>query len=176
MSHVSEGLELLGRAATEGLIDLVVTERAQQAPAWTGPADYAELLAVHGSLSCHRDYAGRTPRFAVLDEKGFVALNRDLVHQQRFGLSTDHFVGFAEAGDDAAWCFDVTTPDYPVYYVHREEPRSRHRNTGEWENPADSTPDFPSFTAWFTAMCEAFSSPHPPRWFPYLGEPGLSFP
>ncbi|WNV86605.1 hypothetical protein [Umezawaea sp. Da 62-37] len=176
MSHVPEGLELLHRAAGDGLIDLVVTERAHPAPSWTGPPDYAELLTVHGSLSCHRDYAGRTPRFAVLDEKGFVALNRELVHQERFGLSTAHLIGFAEAGDDAAWCFDVTVPEYPVYYVHREEPRARRTDTGEWENPADAVVDFPSFDAWFAAMCEAFASDHPPRWFPYLGEPGLSFP
>jgi hypothetical protein len=173
MGHLREVLDLLHRAASDGRIDLVVTERSSRTP--VGPPEYAALLAEHGSLSCHREFAGVTLRFAVVDEKGVEALNGDLVHPPRAGLSTSHLLAFAEAGDDAAWCFDLTGATFPVYYVHRAEPKARRADTGEWENPADATPDFASFDTWFTAMGEAFTAAQPPRWFPYLGEPGLTF-
>jgi hypothetical protein len=175
MGHNSEVLDRLRQAAFDGRIDLVVTERAPDARVLVGPPGYTALLAEHGSVSCHREFAGVTLRFVVVDEKGVEALNGDLVHPPRPGMSTAHLLAFAEAGDDAAWCFDITDEACPVYYVHRAEPKARRADTGAWENPADAAPDFPSFDAWFEAMADAFTAAHPPRWFPYLGEPGLTF-
>jgi hypothetical protein len=136
---------------------------------WTAPPSYGALLAVHNSICCHRDY-GHSSAIRRRRRKGFEALNRNLVHGTKdTELSTDHLVGFAEAGEDAAWCFDITAPDengeYPIYYFHREEQRARHRNTGTWGNPADATPDFPTFQAWFEAMTDAFTAAQPPNWF-----------
>ncbi|HEX6341237.1 hypothetical protein [Umezawaea sp.] len=175
MGHISEVIDRLRQAASDGRIDLVVTERAPGAPAPAGPPGYTALLTEVGRVSCHREFAGVTLRFAVVDEKGATALNGELVHPLRDGVSTAHLVAFAEAGDDAAWCFDITDETYPVYYVHRDEPRARLADTGEWENPADAPPDFPSFDAWLDAMADAFTADPPPRWFPYLGQPGLAF-
>ncbi len=175
MGHISEVLDRLHQAALDGRIDLVVTEQAPGSPVLVGPPGYTGLLAEHGTVSCHREFAGVTLRFAVVDEKSAQALNGDLVHPPRADRSTAHLLAFAEAGDDAAWCFDITDETCPVYYVHRDEPKARRADGDEWENPADAAPDFPSFDAWFAAMGEAFTAAHPPRWFPYLGQPGLTF-
>ncbi|MFD9739026.1 hypothetical protein [Umezawaea sp. NPDC059074] len=175
MGHLREVLALLNQAATDGRIDLAVTDRAPCSATPVGPPEYLDLLTEHGSLSVHREFAGETLRFVVVDEKGAAELNRGLVHVRRGALSTAHLLGFAEAGDDAAWCFDITDDAFPVYYVHLQEPKARRVDTGEWENPADATPDFPSFAVWLDVMAAAFTSPQPPRWFPYLGEPGLTF-
>ncbi len=87
-------------------------------------------------------------------------------------LSTNHLVAFASGGnDECAFCFDVTQKgddgEYPVYYHHQDEPRARIRATGEWEDPADATPDFPSFAAWLAWVAEVLDQG---------GEPVSSYP
>jgi hypothetical protein len=184
MSNAREVLGQLYRAARDGRIDLATTapaeEREVNTMMWAAPQSHGALLAMYNSIACRREFAGAELRFVVVDEEGFDELNRNLVHRvDNEELSTYHLVGFAEAGEHAAWCFDITAPDengeYPIYYFHRDEPRARHRTTGDWENPADATPDFPTFEAWFEAMTDAFTAAQPPNWFPYLGQPGLAF-
>lgn len=87
-------------------------------------------------------------------------------------LSTNHLVAFASGGnDECAFCFDVTQRgedgEYPVYYHHQDEPRARIRASGEWEDPADATPDFPSFAAWLAWVVEILDQG---------GEPASSYP
>ncbi|WP_412541692.1 hypothetical protein R8Z50_03800 [Longispora sp. K20-0274] len=152
---------------------------------WSAPPSYRAFLAVHNGLTCTRTVDGVDHEFAVLDEDELVELNADLVHLPEDvsrgddrHLSTNHLVGFAGAGYEAVWCFDVTQPDadgeYPVYYHHQDddEGRTRFADSGEWEFPESATPDYPSFAAWFTAMARAFSAAEPPEWFTELGAPG----
>ena len=78
---------------------------------------------------------------------------------RRTELSTNHLVAFASGGNDqCAFCFDVTQRgadrEYPVYDHYQDEPRARVRASGEWEDPADATPDFPSFAAWLVWVAE----------------------
>ena len=124
----------------------------------------------------------------MVGDDAIAELNSDSVHLPEHvdrgdgrWLSTNHLVGFAlaDADGEAVWCFDVTRPDadgeYPVYYHHADdqEGRARYVEGGDWEEPADSTPDFPTFASWLDAMAGAFTTPEPPSWFGQLGAPGF---
>lgn len=189
----------LRRAASAGVLDLdasgpaspdaVRARETLPAPhsgtvAWSVPPSYRALLAEHNRLRCRREQDGAEGTFVLVDEQELAALNAELVHMPegvsreagRY-LSTDHLVGFAEAGYEAVWCFDVAQPgpdgEYPVYYHHQDEPRARYLADGAWEEEADAVPDFPSFAAWFAAMVAAFTCPQPPAWFAEMGSPTL---
>ena len=151
---------------------------------WSAPPAYRAFLAQHNRLSCRREIRDLQSEFAVVDEKEIVSLNADLVHMPEHVsrdpgryLSTSHLVGFAEAGDEAVWCFDVTQPgsdgEYPVYYHHQDEPRARYAEGGAWEDADDAEPDFPSFAAWLTTMTAAFTAAAPPGWIEDLGSPAM---
>ncbi|WP_040810723.1 SMI1/KNR4 family protein [Nocardia concava] len=187
----------LRRAASAGLLELEGSEpaspeavRARErlvepyfgAVAWAVPPSYRELLAEHNRLRCLREEDER--EFVLVDEAELLGLNAELVHlpegvEREPGrqLSTNHLVGFAEAGYEAVWCFDVTQAnsdgEYPVYYHHQDEPRARYVADDAWEEQADAVPDFPSFSAWFEAMAAAFTAAEPPAWFDELGTPTL---
>ncbi|GCD95967.1 SMI1/KNR4 family protein [Embleya hyalina] len=189
----------LRRAASAGLLDLDgsgpasldavrIRESALEphfgTVAWSVPPSYRALLAEHNRLRCHREDDGGESEFVLVDEEELVELNAESVHMPEGVdrepgqyLSTDHLVGFAEAGYEAVWCFDVTQPgadgEYPVYYHHQDEPRARCLADGAWEEQADVVPDFPSFAAWFEAMAAAFTATQPPSWFAELGTPSL---
>lgn len=152
--------------------------------AWSVPPSYRALLAEHNRLRCRREHDDREHEFVLVDEKELVELNADLVHMPEGvsrepgrHLSTNHLVGFAEAGYEAVWCFDVAQPgedgEYPVYYHHQDEPRARCLADGAWDERADTVPDFPSFAAWFETMAAALTSPRPPAWFDEMGTPAL---
>ncbi|MER7708780.1 hypothetical protein ABTX81_38630 [Kitasatospora sp. NPDC097605] len=199
MAIPSDALPDLRRAASAGLLDLdgsapaspdaVRARETLSAPhvgtlVWSVPPGYRALLAEHNRLSCRRETDDGEREFVLVDEAESADLNADLVHlpegvgrEPGRDLSTSHLVGFAEAGYEAVWCFDVTRPgadgEYPVYYHHQDEPRARHLADGSWEDRADAVPDFPSFTAWLEAMAGAFTAPRPPAWFEELGTPVL---
>jgi hypothetical protein len=147
---------------------------------WTLPPSYRAMLAESDSVYCARDGA----EFRLLGAEEMVEINLDLVHlpegvsrdDERM-LSTNHLVGFASAGHEAVWCFDVTqggaSGEYPVYYHHQDEPRVRFLADGAFEDPADDVPDLPSFGAWLDVMARAFAAPQPPEWFDALGTPGM---
>ncbi|MBH0780524.1 SMI1/KNR4 family protein [Nocardia bovistercoris] len=199
MATPRDALLDLRRAASAGLLDLdgsspasseaVQVRETLPAPhfgtvAWSVPPSYRALLAEHNRLCCQRGDDDRMCEFVLVDEGEFVGLNAELVHMPegvsrepgRY-LSTNHLVGFAEAGYEAVWCFDVSQPgedgEYPVYYHHQDEPRARYLADGAWEEQADSVPDFPSFAAWFEAMAAAFTSEQPPAWLDEMGTPAL---
>ncbi|MFF0634934.1 SMI1/KNR4 family protein [Nocardia sp. NPDC004151] len=199
MATPRDALLDLRRAASAGLLDLDGSDPASSdavqaretllephfgAVAWSVPPSYRALLAEHNRLRCLREEDDRECEFVLVDEKELVELNADLVHMPegvsrepgRY-LSTNHLVGFAEAGYEAVWCFDVAQPgadgEYPVYYHHQDEPRARYVEDGAWEEEADAMPDFPSFTAWFEAMAAAFTAPQPPDWLDEMGTPAL---
>ncbi|MBG6135684.1 SMI1/KNR4 family protein [Longispora fulva] len=155
---------------------------------WSAPPSYRAFLTLHNGLRCVRTVDDVDHEFDIAKEDELVELNEDLVHLPEHvtrgdgrALSTNHLVGFAGAGYEAVWCFDVTRPDeageYPVYYHHQddEEGRTRYVDSGEWEFPESAAPDFPSFGAWFTAMVGAFTAAEPPEWFEELGSPGPLF-
>ncbi|GAB0108101.1 hypothetical protein JMUB6875_71080 [Nocardia sp. JMUB6875] len=197
MAITRDALSKLRRAASAGLLDLDGTGPASEeavraretllephfgSVAWSVPPSYRALLAEHNRLHCNREEPDR--EFVLVDEQELVGLNADLVHlpegvEREPGrqLSTNHLVGFAEAGYGAVWCFDVTQPDsggeYPVYYHHQDEPRARYAADGAWEEQADAVPDFPSFAAWFEAMAAAFTATESPAWLDELGTPTL---
>ncbi|MFE5333516.1 hypothetical protein ACFRCG_44730 [Embleya sp. NPDC056575] len=189
----------LRRAAAAGLLELdgsgpasreaVRARETLPAPhfgtvAWSVPPSYRALPAEHNRLRCLREEDDRECEFVLVDEHELLELNADLVHMPEGvdrepgrHLSTDHLVGFAEAGYEAVWCFDVAQPvadgEYPVYYHHQDEPRARCLADGTWDEQDDAVPDFPSFAAWFEAMAAAFTSARPPAWFDELGTPTL---
>lgn len=152
---------------------------------WTLPPSYLAFLGAHNWLACRReDTDGFGSEFVVVDDEEIVALNADLVHLPEHVsrdpgryLSTNHLVGFAQAGHEAVWCFDISQPgvsgEYPVYYHHQDEPRVRYVDGGAWEDPTDDQPDFPSFAMWLTSMTAAFTAARPPAWVAELGSPGL---
>jgi hypothetical protein len=202
MGTVPDILGMLNEAASGGVVRLVTVGPATDeaillretglqpefgSVTWSVPRSYRELLADHNHFACYREFDGVAQQFVLVDEEAIIDLNADLVHlpedvsrEPGKYLSTNHLVGFAEAGDEAAWCFDVTTTDhngeYPVYYHHQDEPRARYLDGGEWENPADAVPDFPSFLAWFETIATAFTATEPPPWFHDLGAPTVAFP
>ncbi|MFC5891021.1 hypothetical protein RMN57_05275 [Kitasatospora sp. CM 4170] len=189
----------LRRAASAGLLDLDASGPASRdavraretllephfgAVDWSVPPSYGALLAEHNRLCCRREEDDLEREFVLVDEEELVDLNAELVHlPEGVGrepgryLSTNHLVGFAEAGYEAVWCFDVAQPgedgEYPVYYHHQDEPRARYLADGAWEEQADAVPDFPSFAAWFEAMAAAFTAARPPAWFDEMGTPAL---
>ncbi|MEU6234965.1 SMI1/KNR4 family protein [Kitasatospora sp. NPDC047058] len=199
MAIPRDALSDLRRAASAGLLDLdgsgpaspeaVRARETLLAPhsgtvAWSVPPSYRALLAEHNRLRCRREDDDREREFVLVDEEELVGLTAELVHlpegvsrEPGRYLSTDHLVGFAEAGYEAVWCFDVTQPghdgEYPVYYHHQDEPRARCLADGAWEEQADTVPDFPSFAAWFEAMAAAFTSAQPPAWLDEMGAPTL---
>ncbi|GAA3083630.1 hypothetical protein [Streptosporangium carneum] len=157
---------------------------------WTAPPGYRAFLAEHNTFACKRwDVSSNGYiEFVVVGDDAIVELNSDLVHMPEHvdrgdgrWLSTNHLVGFAlaDADNEAVWCFDVTQPDadgeYPVYYHHYDdqEGHARYVEGGDWEDLANSTPDFPTFAAWLDAMTNAFTAPEPPSWFEQLGSPGF---
>jgi hypothetical protein len=197
--EISTALDTLRRAADVGVLHLDGTGPAAPAArhtretglephfgavTWTVPPSYGAFLARHNRLSCRREVHGLRREFVVVDEEEMVALNADLVHMPadvsrdpgRY-LSTNHLVGFAGAGHEAVWCFDVSAPgadgEYPVYYHHQDEPRARYVDGGDWEEAADAEPDLVSFAAWLTAMTAAFTAPEPPDWAEDLGSPTM---
>ncbi|MFI9332119.1 SMI1/KNR4 family protein [Kitasatospora sp. NPDC052868] len=199
MAILRDALLGLRQAALAGLLDLDGSDPASRdavraretllephfgTVAWSVPPSYRALLAEHNRLHCRREEDDREREFVLVDEGELVGLNAELVHMPegvgrepgRY-LSTNHLVGFAEAGYEAVWCFDVAQPggdgEYPVYYHHQDEPRARCLADGAWEVKADAVPDFPSFTAWFEAMAAAFTSARPPAWFDEMGTPAL---
>lgn len=151
---------------------------------WSVPPSYRALLAEHNRLACRREMGDRECEFVLVDEMELVDVNAESVHMPegvdrepgRY-LSTNHLVGFAEAGYEAVWCFDVTQPgadgEYPVYYHHQDEPRARYLEDDAWEEDADAVPDFPSFAAWFETIAAAFTTGQPPQWLDELGTPAL---
>ncbi|MGI5163645.1 SMI1/KNR4 family protein [Spirillospora sp. CA-253888] len=193
------GLEVLRSAADTGALKLNGAGPASGAAcraretslephfgtvAWTLPPSYRAFLAEHNRLSCVREVGDLHVEFVVVDEEEIVALNADLVHMPEHVsrdagryLSTNHLVGFAEAGGEAVWCFDVTRPnadgEYPVYYHHQDEPRARYVEGGAWEEPDDAEPDFVSFAAWVATMTAAFTATTPPSWMVELGSPAM---
>ncbi|MFF4381158.1 SMI1/KNR4 family protein [Kitasatospora sp. NPDC001547] len=199
MAIPRDALPDLRRAASAGLLDLdgsgpasrdavrareTLLEPRFGTVAWSVPPGYRALLAEHNRLHCRREEDEDEREFVLVDEEELVELNAELVHlpegvgrEPGRDLSTDHLVGFAGAGDEAVWCFDVTKPgadgEYPVYYHHQDEPRARYAADGAWVEQADAVPDFPSFAAWFEAMAGAFTSARPPAWFDEMGTPAL---
>ncbi|MGW4352739.1 hypothetical protein ACWELJ_11695 [Nocardia sp. NPDC004582] len=197
MATPRDALLELRRAAAAGLVELdgagpasseVVRGREASlephfgAGTWSVPPSYRALLAEHNRLRCSREEGER--EFVLVDEEELVELNAERVHlpegvcrEPGRYLSTNHLVGFAEAGYEAVWCFDVAQPgadgEYPVYYHHQDEPRARYLADGVWEEAADAVPDFPSFAAWFEAMAAAFTAAEPPAWFDEMGTPAL---
>ncbi|MDI2130600.1 hypothetical protein [Yinghuangia seranimata] len=189
----------LRRAASEGLLELdgagpasseavrareTLLEPHFGSVAWSVPPSYRAVLAEHNRLRCCREDDDSEREFVLVDEKELVELNAELVHMPEGvarepgrDLSTNHLVGFAEAGYEAVWCFDVSQPgadgEYPVYYHHQDEPRARYLADGAWEEEADAAPDFPSFAAWFEAMAAAFTAEQPPAWLDEMGTPAL---
>jgi hypothetical protein len=199
IGEISANLEALRRAADVGVLKLNGSGPSSDAACraretglephfgtvtWTVPPAYRAFLAEHNRLSCERETHDFRQEFVVVDEEEIVALNADLVHLPeqvsrdpgRY-LSTNHLVGFAEAGHEAVWCFDVTQPnadgEYPVYYHHQDEPRARYVDGGAWEDPSDAAPDFVSFSAWLTTMTAAFTAVEPPSWMAELGSPTM---
>jgi len=201
MATVPNILAMLNESAGRGVVRLVTAGPATEeavllretglqpefgSVTWSAPPSYRALLADHNHFACYREFDGRAQQFVLVDEEGIIDLNADLVHlpegvsrEPGQYLSTNHLVGFAEAGDEAAWCFDVTAADhngeYPVYYHHQDEPRARYADGGAWENPVDAVPDFPSFHVWFETIAAAFTATEPPPWFHELGAPVVVF-
>lgn len=158
---------------------------------WMPPPSYRAALAAWGPFAALREdvATGANKGFTLVGDDAIGSLNEDLVHMPEgvsrddgVTLTTNHLVGFAEAGGEAVWCFDVTKADangeYPIYYHHQDEPRARLLHDGApgpWENPDDATPDFASFRHWLEAMAVTMTMPTPPPFFERLGRPGLSF-
>ncbi|MCK8500116.1 SMI1/KNR4 family protein [Myxococcus sp. MISCRS1] len=154
---------------------------------WTPPPSYREALAL-GLCIAERNLQadGLDVGFWLYDAEDIASANEDLVHlpegvsiEEGVDLSTNHLVGFAEAGGEAVWCFDVSKPgpngEYPIYYHHQDQPRARVLATGAWHNPEDATPDFESFPQWLETMTAALTAPKPPSWFKDVGAPGMTF-
>lgn len=153
---------------------------------WAPPPSYRAALAKEGAVAAHRLHPATESwvGFKLLGADEIGETNESLVHMpegvsrdEGVYLSTNHLVGFAEAGYEAVFCFDVSAPgpEYPVYYHHQDEPRAKILATGAWETEDDSQPDFPSFTAWLTAMTEALTAEEMPAWVERLGQPHLRF-
>ncbi|AKQ69963.1 hypothetical protein A176_006875 [Myxococcus hansupus] len=154
---------------------------------WAPPASYREALASGlSAVTRHLVSVGMNQGFWLYDADNLGTVNEDLVHMpegvsfdEGVDLSTNHLVGFAEAGGEAVWCFDVSAPgadgEYPVYYHHQDTPRAKVRATGAWNEPQDETPDFESFSQWLETMTVALTAEEPPEWLERLGEPGLTF-
>jgi hypothetical protein len=192
---IAGSLAILHTAAADGRIELYDNDPATAADVlaretevrpyfdtifWTAPPSYRALLAETNTLICERG----GDEFRVLDAEDMAEVNLNLVHMPEGVsrddvqmLSTNHLVGFAAGRGEGVWCFDVSAPDaageYPVYYHHQDEPRARYLEDALFEDPADETPDLPSFGAWFAVMVRAFTAAHPPEWFDALGTPGL---
>ncbi|GIJ44313.1 hypothetical protein Val02_11990 [Virgisporangium aliadipatigenens] len=196
MTHdIAGSLGMLRKAAADGRIELFESDPATAADVlareteirpyfdtifWSAPPSYRALLAETNTLFCARG----DDAFRVLDAADMAEVNLNLVHMpegvSRDGarmLSTNHLVGFAAGRGEGVWCFDVSNPDlageYPVYYHHQDEPRARYLEDALSEDPADDTPDLPSFGAWLEVMARAFTAAHPPEWLDALGAPRL---
>ncbi|MFF3788013.1 SMI1/KNR4 family protein [Streptomyces sp. NPDC001933] len=197
---IHESLAILRLAAEAGTVIITASEPASAEAVrgretglkphfgtvdWTAPPSYRAFLAEHNAFACAREHI----EFVVVGDDAIAELNSELVHMpEHVGrgskapwLSTNHLVGFAlaDAASEAVWCFDVTRPDaggeYPVYYHHQDDQKGRARYVegGDWEDLANSTPDFPTFADWLDAMANAFTAPEPPSWFEDLGAPGF---
>jgi len=148
-------------------------------PSWALPPSYAEALALLSSATIswgpsigHEEFVLLTPD--EIREYGEIVYLPEGISRGADGpdLSTNHLVPFASGGnDECAFCFDVTQRgedgEYPVYYNHQDAPRARIRATGAWEDPADATPDFPSFGAWLAWVTDVLDQG---------GEPESSYP
>lgn len=153
---------------------------------WVPPPSYCSALRAWGPFAARRhiEALDADVGFELLDPDVIASVNEDVVHipegvsrHKGIYLSTNHLVGFAEAGGEAVWCFDVTQGnggEYPVYYHHQDAPRARIVGSGAWEEPKNAAPDFESFTQWLEVMTAALTAPTPPTWFDF-GEPGLTF-
>jgi len=152
---------------------------------WEPPDSYRAALARWGAFAAHRLVPAIDMKqgFDLLDADTIGAVNADLVHLPEGTsfdgstlVTTNHLVGFAEAGHEAVWCFDVSGDgEYPVYYHHQDEPRARVLATGKWVDPDDARPDFRSFAEWLETMTAALTAPEPPRWLEGLGQPRQRF-
>ncbi len=148
-------------------------------PEWSLPPSLAAALEHFSSATIswgpslgHEEFVILTP--GAMREYGEIVYLPEGVSRGADGpeLSTNHLVPFASGGnDECAFCFDVTQKDedgeYAVYYHHQDEPRARIRASGEWEDRADATPDFPSFAAWLAWVAETLDQG---------GEPASSYP
>jgi len=158
-------------AALEPLFDSV--------PEWSPPQSYAEALTLLSSATISWGPSTGHEEFVILSPGGMNRYGEIVYLPEGISrgadgpeLSTNHLVPFASGGnDECAFCFDVTQKnddgEYPVYYHHQDEPRARIRTTGEWEDPADGTPDFPSFAAWLEWVVDVLDQG---------GEPESSYP
>ncbi len=79
----------------------------------------------------HREFDGLYRGFVLVDDEEFAELNASRVHRPEHvsrDLSTDDLVGFAEAGYEAVWCFDISRPgidgEYPVCFRRFGAPAS----------------------------------------------------
>ncbi|MFY1828508.1 hypothetical protein ACN47A_21465 [Myxococcus fulvus] len=196
MKQVSQSIEALKQSK---LLDLRLSEPTSADDlvkvvkphfgtlSWTPPPSYREALAL-GLSSAERSLQadGMDLGFRLYVAENIGSANEDLVHlpegvsiEEGVDLSTNHLVGFAEAGGEAVWCFDVSKPgangEYPIYYHHQDQPRARVLATGAWHDPEDATPDFESFPQWLETMTAALTAPKLPSWFQDLGSPGMTF-
>ncbi|UUU29143.1 SMI1/KNR4 family protein [Streptomyces sp. CA-210063] len=163
---IHESLAVLRRAAEAGTVTITASGPASADAVrrretglkphfgtinWAAPPGYRALLAEHNAFTCRGEFGHD---IVIVGDEDMVALNANIVHMPEHTdtggdgrrLSTNHLVGFADSGAEAVWCFDVTQPDadgeYPVYLREQGEERARYVESGDWEVPADSAPDF----------------------------------
>lgn len=135
-------------------------------PEWAVPPSLREALGHFSSAAISWGPSLGHEEFVILSPRGIARYNNIVYLPDGVSrgadapeLSTNHLVAFASGGnDECAFCFDVTQKgangEYPVYYHHQDEPRARLRESGKWEDPADVTPDFPSFAAWLAWVAD----------------------
>ena len=140
---------------------------------WALPPSYAAFLAQASRFEISWGDEEWPKGFVVLDAAemketgGIVYMPDDVSRDEGVYLSTNHLVPFASGGnDECAFCFDVTKPttagEYPVYFHHQDEPRTRLVKTGAWEDPKSATPDFPDFTTWLEWVAAELSAEREP--------------
>ncbi len=140
---------------------------------WQLPPSYREFIARHSRLQAkwgntvgHGEVIGLDPK-ELRATSSIVYMPKDVAYVEGEYISTNHLVPFASAGDDeCAFCFDVTRPptdgEYPVYYHHQDQPRTRDQADGKWVDNAK--PNFVNFRVWLAWLAPEHDAGRiPPR-------------
>jgi len=129
------------------------------------PPSFRQFLKIASSAKVVPEEDGGaqpvTP-FHIYSVDEIVSINKDKVHvaanvsYDKGNITTNHFVGFAEADSNAIWCFNTESTDgsgeASIYGFDQDDPvNAKYVDNGKWVDEESADPEYANFLEWLDA-------------------------